>query len=160
MKLAEGFEAYANGERCHEAGYDAFLTGVAHASLMAQGHACPSRLNLCYLMRSLLILNLGGENPLNESGAVVHLTFDSGTSAKDLVELFAPLLPPAEAEISSGKPGGRSVSIFWIHETSALAALPEGVTSSEMAAVAATQAGTHRNVTAIPYRAWLSACDF
>ena len=75
VPLAAGFEAYEGAERCHEAGYDAYLTGVAHAALVQLGHATAGRCNLCYMMRSLSILNLdpAGEDPSTESGTAVRV---------------------------------------------------------------------------------------
>ena len=97
VPLAAGFEAYEGAERCHEAGYDAYLTGVAHAALVQLGHATAGRCNLCYMMRSLSILNLdpAGEDPSTESGLVLFMSFNQSTTTADLMALMQPLVKSA-----------------------------------------------------------------
>ena len=138
VRLADGFTAYASGERCHEAGYDAYITGVAHSALQHLGHAPATRLNLCYLMRSLSILNLGGDDALMETGTCLHLTFDlTSRTTAELVDLFAPLLAPSAdsssaadaatvdaASTSAHSAAPASASVRWISETSAFVVLP------------------------------------
>ena len=97
VPLAAGFESYEGAERCHEAGYDAYLTGVAHAALVQLGHATAGRCNLCYMMRSLSILNLdpAGEDPSTESGLVLFMSFNQSTTTADLMALMQPLVKSA-----------------------------------------------------------------
>ena len=97
VPLAAGFESYEGAERCHEAGYDAYLTGVAHAALVQLGHATAERCNLCYMMRSLSILNLdpAGEDPSTESGLVLFMSFNQSTTTADLMALMQPLVKSA-----------------------------------------------------------------
>jgi poly(A)-specific ribonuclease len=106
VPLAAGFESYEGAERCHEAGYDAYLTGVAHAALVQLGHATAERCNLCYMMRSLSILNLdpAGEDPSTESGLVLHLSFNLLTTTADLMALMQPLVKSATLWAAAGIP--------------------------------------------------------
>jgi len=157
VPLAAGFESYEGAERCHEAGYDAYLTGVAHAALVQLGHATAERCNLCYMMRSLSILNLdpAGEDPSTESGLVLHLSFNLLTTTADLMALMQPLVKSATLWAAAGMPAvpaaaaaaaavpvdpadspatapraappPPAVSIRWIDDHSAFAVLPEGV---------------------------------
>ena len=172
VQLASGFGAYASGERCHEAGYDAFITGVAHAALRHLGHAPASRRNLCYLMRSLSVLNLGGDDATTESGAIVHLRFATSRTTNDLFELLTPLLESAvaaaaAAAVPSGSAEGAPrrpprVNIRWIDESSAFAVFPAGAfdEDAEQAAAAvgtAVLASGDSDVTPTSFDRWRQA---
>ena len=178
VALADGFDSYASGARCHEAGYDAYITGVCHAALAHVGAASERRLNRCYLMRSLLVLNLSGADELGEPATVVlHLSFESPMTTPDLVALFTPLFVASQAaeateaaEAATGANGdgavdrggnipsdASSIAIKWINGSSALAVLPLGLADGEGAAAAALEEAGRLGVGVrpVPYATWL-----
>ena len=70
VEFAQGFDRYVGGERCHEAGYDAYLTGAALASLLASGGAPDALQHNLYLMRSLYYVDLAADGEGDGRGMV------------------------------------------------------------------------------------------
>mmetsp|Transcript_6139 Transcript_6139/g.12764 ORF Transcript_6139/g.12764 Transcript_6139/m.12764 type:complete len:288 (-) Transcript_6139:338-1201(-) len=130
VKLADGFTSYDAGERCHEAGYDAYITGATYSGLADLGLAPTAAANTCYLMRSLLLLRLSGDDVRAEPGTVCHISFAPSTTTSDLIQLLAPLLPEGKERTSGG---ASMISIRWINDTSALAILHEEASVDELA---------------------------
>ena len=94
--------------RAHEAAFDAYMTGVVFASLMADGEGASvaDKHNHLYLMRSLFCMNLHGPDAVVEEGVLVHIAgFDKRCSTHDLTALFADSPP----------------QIRWINDSSCIA---------------------------------------
>uniref|UniRef100_A0A7S0QB52 Uncharacterized protein n=1 Tax=Coccolithus braarudii TaxID=221442 RepID=A0A7S0QB52_9EUKA len=137
VSFALGFERYDGGGQCHEAGYDALMTGVVFAKLRGEGHALDELRNSCFLMRSLYRLDLAADDPLVESGVIIALScFDPSVKTGALFELLSAL--PCVAS-QSARPAVR-----WIGDTSALVILPAGSCISEDAVAALAAAASTR----------------
>lgn len=112
-------------EKCHEAGYDAFITGICFIALSnylgsLQKPEVPIVLSdsplLNPFLNKLLIarlkdipyINLDGEDPIPSRDHVFHLTFPKDWKFNDIFQLFSPF-------------GG--VYVSWISDTSAYVGL-------------------------------------
>ena len=107
-----GYDRYAAGGQCHEAGYDAYMTGVVHAILRHSGACTDAACNTLYAMRSVWQLNLAGDDTLVDPKAtVIHLSFaaEPRTTTADLLRLFDETW---------------RVELRWVDATSALALVP------------------------------------
>ena len=132
FEFAEHFDKYHSADKCHEAAYDAFITGVCFAQFERAALAASTLENRCYLMRSLFRLHLGGVDEVAETGTLVHLSFDKSTSTDDLVKLF---------------PSSAKVVIRWINAESAFASVANMAEAEAVAAVgAAGQPVTARTI--------------
>ncbi|XP_067672031.1 poly(A)-specific ribonuclease PARN-like [Haliotis asinina] len=126
VDLPEEFSKYsAETEFLHEAGYDAYITGIAFIGMAnflgtfqqppedwisPQSPLIEPFVNKLFMMRvyDIPYLNLTGPDVVPVREHVFHVTFPKEWKSHDIVSLFAPY-------------GG--VSLSWINETSAFAAL-------------------------------------
>ena len=131
--FGDGFAQYDNAVTggakgpAHEAAFDAYMTGVVWASLMADGEgaAVADKHNHLYLMRSLFCLNLHGPDAVVEEGVLVHIAgFDKRCSTHDLIALFADSPP----------------QIRWINDSSCIACWSRRTCGDEEAAQRAFEA--------------------
>ena len=90
--FADGFgERYGNGkEACHEAAYDAWMTGVSYYAMRKRGLAPDACRGVCYLMRSVLALRLptAADESLAPASAALHLSFAPSTPADALLAVL------------------------------------------------------------------------
>jgi len=158
VEFADGFDRYKHGGQFHEAGYDAYMTGVVFLALQRAGHVSSIRLNKCYLMRSLRSLGLTGEDPLMEEGVILHLSnFTEATKTNALFSLLS--------HLPCVKNDGVHAAIRWISDTSALAVLPAGSCEAREAAcvieAAARQSASDDilELRAISYEQWQNQAE-
>ena len=137
-----GYELGEQGEKYHEAGYDAFVTGLSFISLarrlrsihnavtksknkkVKKTDLCNSALiepfmNKLHLMRTMDIpyMNLAGEDLDPSRDHVFHVTFPAEWKTPELLQLFSPF---------------GSVQVCWISDTTAYVCLKEHVANSKM----------------------------
>ncbi|XP_073447184.1 poly(A)-specific ribonuclease PARN isoform X2 [Aquarana catesbeiana] len=123
---AEGFPSYnTSSEQLHEAGYDAYITGLCFVSMAnylgsflspPKGHiSAKSNLispffNKLFLMRVMDIpyLNLEGPDLLPKRDNVLHVTFPKEWKTSDLYQLFSAF---------------GNIQVSWIDDTSAFVSL-------------------------------------
>ncbi|KAI9012738.1 ribonuclease H-like domain-containing protein [Gaertneriomyces semiglobifer] len=118
IKIHPDFGGYVDEDRYHEAGYDAYATGVVFLRLAAQAVQLPedsrldfdhsilqTALNKLHLMRSdMSHLNIAGDDELPDRKHIFHIfDFPKEVSTKDLQSQFGSL---------------GSVSIKWLSDTS------------------------------------------
>jgi hypothetical protein len=114
------FDKYDFEDKCHEAAYDAFITGICFAQFERAALAVATLENRCYLMRSLFRLHLGGADEVAATGTFVHLSFDKSTGTDDLVRLF---------------PSTAKVAIRYINSESAFASIGNMTEAEALAAL-------------------------
>ncbi|GJQ72312.1 hypothetical protein Trydic_g3401 [Trypoxylus dichotomus] len=128
-----GFGYNLNQKKEHEAGYDAYITGVCLLTMwryLGQGeleednifgnlHLLTPYMNKLYLMRlqDCPYIHLGGEDPNPSRDHVFYFTFPKEWRSSDISQLFGPF---------------GSVHIAWINDTSAYI----GLINKQQAAVA------------------------
>uniref|UniRef100_A0A7S4KIZ3 Uncharacterized protein n=1 Tax=Guillardia theta TaxID=55529 RepID=A0A7S4KIZ3_GUITH len=89
VTIPPDFPGYEQSKQHHEAGYDAYMTGVVFAKLKGDQLALEEYKNRCYLMRSLFAINLAGNDEMMEKGALVVLHgFASTVKTGDLLSIF------------------------------------------------------------------------
>ncbi|CAN0197567.1 poly(A)-specific ribonuclease PARN [Lampetra fluviatilis] len=126
VESAEGFPAYSTAvEQLHEAGYDAYITGLCFASMAnylgsfmdppkshipARSHLIEPFVNKLFLMRIIDIpyLNLTGPDLKPNRDHVLHVTFPKEWRTSDLHQLFSAF---------------GNIQVSWIDDTSAFVAL-------------------------------------
>ncbi|XP_066432295.1 poly(A)-specific ribonuclease PARN [Eleutherodactylus coqui] len=128
VESAEGFASYDTGTgQLHEAGYDAYITGLCFVSMAdylgsflsppqthvtVQSDLIAPFFNKLFLMRIMDIpyLNLEGPDLLPKRDNVLHVTFPKEWKASDLYQLFS----------AFGK-----IQVSWIDDTSAFVTLTQ-----------------------------------
>jgi len=130
----KGFGYSSSDDKFHEAGYDAFVTGLCliamQRRLTSLRKVKPSGLdadspeiepfkNKLYLMKAsdTPYMNIGGEDILPDRKHVFHLDIPKEWRTSDIVHLFSPF-------------GG--VNVFWINDTSAFVSLRERTFASSV----------------------------
>mmetsp|Transcript_41500 Transcript_41500/g.91186 ORF Transcript_41500/g.91186 Transcript_41500/m.91186 type:complete len:639 (-) Transcript_41500:270-2186(-) len=129
VACAPGFKDYVAGGQSHDAGYDAYMTGVVFASLRAQGYAPAALENHCNLMRSFYMVRLSSaSDPLSTDGTLLIVSqFEKSTKTDDLLTFARLALTGAAPNDTCG------VSIRWIDDTSAILVYRSGVCTEEAA---------------------------
>lgn len=116
---SQGYEL--NDQKEHEAGYDAFITGVCFIAMMRhlddseQYYKSDSKI-IKYFFNKIFVLklqdcqylNLSGKDPKISREHVVHITFPKEWKTNDLTQLFSPF---------------GNIHICWLNDTSAYVAL-------------------------------------
>ncbi|KAL5018097.1 hypothetical protein ScPMuIL_003819 [Solemya velum] len=126
VDISEGYTKYSvNSDQHHEAGFDAFITGMCFASManylgsfqqppLATVQATSSLiepfLNKVFLMRSpdIPYMDLAGVDLHPKRDHVFHITFPKEWKATDLYQLFSPF---------------GNINISWVDDTSAVVSL-------------------------------------
>lgn len=123
--VAEGFKGYSTTEeQLHEAGYDAYITGLCFLSmaryigtlkrktlnLQPEWSLLEPFINKLYVMliHDIPYLNLGGDDLTPNRDHVFHVTFPKEWKISDLMQLFSPF---------------GHVFVAWVDDTSAFVAL-------------------------------------
>nr|XP_004652333.2 poly(A)-specific ribonuclease PARN [Jaculus jaculus] len=128
VESAEGFPSYdTSSEQLHEAGYDAYITGLCFISMADYLGSCLSPPKPCVSARSQLIepffnklflmrvmdipyLNLEGPDLQPKRDHVLHVTFPREWRTSDLYQLFSAF---------------GNIQISWIDDTSAFVSLSQ-----------------------------------
>ena len=139
VELPEGYGSYSDQSKCHEAGYDAYMTAVSFAhmvhhmgKLVGAGEESVDGESTDFLepirpLKNRIAMGYcdveyidftGQTDPVPERTNVLHLTFPAATKTMDLVNLFAPF----------------GIGIDWIDDTSANVRLREAVDVSQVIA--------------------------
>ena len=151
--FADGFgERYGGGkEACHEAAYDAWMTGVSYYAMRKRGLAPDACRGVCYLMRSVLALRLptAADESLAPASAALHLSFAPSTPADALLAVLQAELATHPWAVDAAACGAlrhthpiAEIELRWASKTEAFALLPGVAAASlERAAAAARAAG-------------------
>ena len=125
VDLAEGFDSYSSSEQHHEAGYDAYITGLCYISMSAylgslqkntSGRVSPTSSlidpynNKLFLMRmtDAPYIDLTGNDLQPKRDHVFYISFPKEWKTDDLCQLFSPF---------------GSVQISWLNDSSAYISL-------------------------------------
>lgn len=134
VDLAEGFSSYNTGEQHHEAGFDAYITGLCYISMSnylgslqknTSGRVSPTSslidpyINKLFLMRmsDAPFIDLTGPDLQPKRDHVFHVSFPKEWKTDDLCQLFSPF---------------GNVQISWLNETSAFVSLYKKEESSNV----------------------------
>nr|XP_032635551.1 poly(A)-specific ribonuclease PARN isoform X1 [Chelonoidis abingdonii] len=149
VESAEGFPSYDTAsEQLHEAGYDAYITGLCFISMAnylgsflsppkdhvsARSKLIEPFFNKLFLMRVMDIpyLNLEGPDLQPKRDHVLHVTFPKEWKTSDLYQLFSAFggvsgVDGGAAAVNSplgGQPG--NILVSWIDDTSAFVSLSQ-----------------------------------
>ncbi|KAK6170289.1 hypothetical protein SNE40_018712 [Patella caerulea] len=125
VEFPKGYTNYNDNDKYHEAGYDAFVTGLCFASMKnflgsfqkpPKDFVSPSSplvepfMNKLFLMRNFEVpyMNLNGADLTANRDHVFHMTFPKDWKSNDISNLFS---------------AHGNVQIFWLDDTTALVAL-------------------------------------
>ena len=149
--FADGFgERYGGGkEACHEAAYDAWMTGVSYYAMRKRGLAPDACRGVCYLMRSVLALRLptAADESLAPASAALHLSFAPSTPADALLAVLQAELATHPWAVDAAACGAlrhthpiAEIELRWASKTEAFALLPGVAAASLERAAAAARA--------------------
>ena len=138
-------------EACHEAAYDAWMTGVSYYAMRKRGLAPDACRGVCYPMRSVLALRLptAADESLAPASAALHLSFAPSTPADALLAVLQAELATHPWAVDAAACGAlrhthpiAEIELRWASKTEAFALLPGVAAASlERAAAAARAAG-------------------
>ena len=100
VSLAVGFERYSTQQMEHEAGYDAYLTGICFAAfgaMDARPPSCKGKLHLGQSVFSLTLNNLEADAPAEPAVTVLHFEVDGSVEwvrNSDVLQALNPLQRP------------------------------------------------------------------